>query len=157
MNDERVGHANNNKKQLTFISNSHFCVNFFKIFVWHKISTKPRMNLNRLNCFSSQSIELEQRKWKIFTTSKYCRRQNVDHESREVEHPTIAENRTTEPTNDNAIDARVVPPQTIDSKLMRNGYFQWKSINVQGVIVLTLHCICKYVRQLDANNDHYLL
>lgn len=80
------------------------------------------MNLNRLSRFSSQSIDLEQRKWKIYTTSKYCRRQNDNHETRVAEHPINGDQRIIGPIMN--IDARVIPSQTGDSMLMRNGYFQ---------------------------------
>lgn len=87
------------------------------------------MNTNRLSCFSSHSIDLEQRKRNIFTTSKYCRRPNGERGTREVEHPTNAQKQTLEPTAENDVDERVVPSRTNDSKLMRNGYFQWKTNN----------------------------
>lgn len=83
------------------------------------------MSLNRLKCFSSQSIDLEQKNRKLFTKHKYRRRPNDDRETKEVEHPIQADKRILEiKTGKKDIDERVVPPSSIDSKLMRNGYFQ---------------------------------
>lgn len=134
MHCKRISHANIDSRR-KFKLNAHFSSAFFcrnSKFQWSTRSPhqKPKMNTNRLRSFSSQSIDLEQRKRNIFTTSKYCRRQNGERETREVEHPTNARKQRLEPTAENDVDERVVPSRTNDSQLMRNGYFQWKTNNV---------------------------